>query len=93
MKKDKKWKVEYDKEHTKIYIKTCIELCWQMAIQSPPVHILFEPTTRKAQKFDKNKYQPYISSGDAVEYFVWPPLYLHEGGPMLCKGVAQGKRE
>jgi hypothetical protein len=26
-----------------------------------------------------------------VDYIVWPPLYLHENGPLLCKGVAQGK--
>lgn len=25
-----------------------------------------------------------------MKYVVWPPLFLYTGGPILCKGVAQG---
>jgi hypothetical protein len=41
--------------------------------------------------FDTSVFKAYTKSGKFVDYIVWPPLYLHENGPLLCKGVAQGK--
>ncbi|KAH3737729.1 uncharacterized protein LOC127850673 [Dreissena polymorpha] len=40
--------------------------------------------------FDKDKFKEYTSRGPFVEYFVWPIMYLHQDGPMLGKGIAQG---
>ena len=62
-----------------------------MAVQSPPVHIHFEDKNKKKIKFDNEKYKAYTKSGAEVDYVVWPPLYLHEGGSLLSKGIAQAK--
>ncbi|XP_053392088.1 uncharacterized protein LOC128554801 [Mercenaria mercenaria] len=73
------------------YIDKCITLCWLMAIQDPPVYIDVE-TQRHDAKLDTERYKHYTQSGTAVDYIVWPVLYLHEGGHILCKGIAQGKK-
>ena len=73
------------------YITKCAQLCWYMAIQEPPVVIGFQETTEDGH-FDKDVYKPYTKVGKKLDFFVWPPLYLHKNdGPMLCKGTAQGK--
>jgi hypothetical protein len=43
----------------------------------------------KANKwlFSCNMNSLYL--GDKVKYVVWPALFLHEGGPLLYKGVVQ----
>lgn len=73
----------------KPYIRKCIFLCWMMVVQSPPLcfHIM---EVKKDAKFDKNLYKEYTVSGDLVKFVVWPALLLHEKGPLLTKGVAQG---
>ncbi|XP_053389424.1 LOW QUALITY PROTEIN: golgin subfamily A member 4-like [Mercenaria mercenaria] len=70
------------------YTSECLEICWFMVIQDPPV--AFAPLLRKGSGFNTDLYKPYTSSGTLVDYVVWPPLLLHEGGPILAKGVAQG---
>lgn len=42
------------------------------------------------EEFDKSLYKDYTKRGKHLSYVVWPVLFLHEGGPLLCKGVAQG---
>ena len=91
MKNEEKWREEYSKKCLKQYISLCIQLNWQMAIQSPPIHILFEPVSKKSLKFDKDKYHTYTKAGNDIDYVVWPPVLLYEGGELLSKGVAQGK--
>ncbi|KAL3878226.1 hypothetical protein ACJMK2_030593 [Sinanodonta woodiana] len=71
----------------RIYTKECFLLCWYMSIQDPPVVLVEVPT--KGSRFDTNIYKHYINSGDTVDYVVWPALFLHKGGPLLTKGVAQ----
>ncbi|XP_060582851.1 repetitive organellar protein-like [Ruditapes philippinarum] len=66
----------------------CLELCWFMMVNDPPV--AFAPLLAKGTQFNSDLYKPYTSSGTHVEYVVWPALLLHEGGPILAKGVAQG---
>lgn len=61
-----------------------------MCIQDPPVVIDLE--IRQDQPFC-NLYKAYTKSGPTVEYVVWPALFLHQGGNLLCKGVAQGREE
>ena len=69
------------------YVKKCLELCWLMAVQDPPVAL--GPEMASMEPFDTNLYRHYTTTGDFVDYIVWPPLCLHEGGPILCKGVSQ----
>ncbi|KAH3806475.1 hypothetical protein DPMN_134795 [Dreissena polymorpha] len=42
--------------------------------------------------FDRGLYRDYTTKGPRVEFFVWPVLYLHVGGPLLAKGIAQGTK-
>ncbi|KAH3831012.1 hypothetical protein DPMN_104271 [Dreissena polymorpha] len=36
---------------------------------------------------------PYTASGTELDYVVWPAMLLHEGGPILFKGIAQFKEK
>lgn len=79
-----------DGEHISSYRRQCIRVCWFMAVQDPPVFIdVKENVTGK--KFDTDKYKYYTKTGKAFDYLVWPVLYLHKDGPVIGKGVAQGK--
>ncbi|XP_053389590.1 protein starmaker-like [Mercenaria mercenaria] len=73
------------------YIKKCVNICWSMHRNEPPVFVEFPDNTEDI-KFDTNKFKPYTKSGTYIDYIVWPAVYLHEGGPLLCKGVAQGRK-
>ncbi|XP_060566226.1 uncharacterized protein LOC132725156 isoform X2 [Ruditapes philippinarum] len=84
-----KYKQWVSKEHLEIYTLKCIELCWLMHLQTPPVYLDYAVTINST--FDTNKYKPYTKSGLTIDYQVWPVLLLHKDGPLLCKGVAQGK--
>ncbi|XP_060567421.1 uncharacterized protein LOC132726169 [Ruditapes philippinarum] len=78
---------KYDsKEEVQAYKRKCVELCWLMVVQNPPLIL----STTAQQQFDTNLYKDYTKRGKYVDYVVWPALLLHEGGPLLSKGVAQG---
>ncbi|XP_060582838.1 interaptin-like [Ruditapes philippinarum] len=66
----------------------CLELCWFMMVNNPPV--AFAPVLAKGSDFNSDLYKPYSYGGTHIDYVVWPALLLHEGGPILGKGVAQG---
>ncbi|XP_052794167.1 rho-associated protein kinase 1-like [Mya arenaria] len=70
------------------YVKECVELCWLMSIQDPPVVVA--PELQHGGNFDTDFYKAYTKSGPLIDYVVWPALCLHEKGPLLCKGIAQG---
>ena len=72
------------------YITKCAHLCWYMAIQEPPVVIIFQKTAADEQ-FDKDVYKAYTQVGKKLDFVVWPAVYLHKDGPMICRGTAQGK--
>ncbi|XP_060083027.1 uncharacterized protein LOC132562299 [Ylistrum balloti] len=74
-------------ERIPVYVKKCIEVCWYMCMHDPPVAIGKDVT--EGEKFDTNIYKPYTNSGTVVSYNVWPPLLLHENGPLLAKGIVQ----
>ncbi|KAL3879315.1 hypothetical protein ACJMK2_031616 [Sinanodonta woodiana] len=76
-------------DSTKKYIDACVELCWLMVIQDPPVVI--ETPASKDSAFDTNTYRAYTTTGSKIDFVVWPALRLHQGGALLTKGVAQGK--
>lgn len=71
----------------KTFIKKTLSLCWLMTIQDPPVILNAE----LSGKFNTDLFRHYTKSGSNVDYVVWPVVFLHEGGPIICKGVAQGK--
>ncbi|XP_053388370.1 uncharacterized protein LOC128551507 [Mercenaria mercenaria] len=72
------------------YIAKCVSICWAMCRLEPPVFIGF-PEVQGDMFLDTNVYKPYTKTGQFVDYIVWPVLYLHENGPVLSKGVAQGR--
>jgi hypothetical protein len=77
-------------EDLKPFILKCVYLCWMMTVQSPRMVLHAHPTERSDVPFDKGLYKEYITSGPVVKYVVWPALLLQEGGPLVCKGVAEG---
>ena len=48
-------------------------------------------TSYPGDAFDTRLYNQYTLNGPYVDYIVWPALLLYEHGPVICKGVAQGK--
>lgn len=73
------------------FTEECFETCWLMCVQDPPVVIDFNDSEGKP--FNTAHYKAYTKSGSVIEYVVWPALFLHQGGSLLCKGVAQGTKE
>ena len=59
-----------------------------MRVQDPPMTL--EWTVPSDSKFNTDVYRGYTKNGEQVEYVVWPAIYLHEDGPVVMKGVAQG---
>ena len=74
----------------KTYITRCVELCWLMRIQDPPVVLSWNIPDDK--KFTTDTYKHYLSTGQEMAFVVWPCMYLHEGGPLVAKGVAEGRK-
>ncbi|XP_052794651.1 uncharacterized protein LOC128227820 [Mya arenaria] len=71
------------------FIDECITICWLMSVQDPPVVLGKDPPPNSL--FDTNFFKHYTMTGTEIDYVVWPSLYLHEGGPLLGKGVVQAK--
>lgn len=74
----------------KEYIEKCVELCWMMRIQDPPIYM--EADYRPNSAFDSNKMRSYTKAGKLVHFVVWPTFFLHKDGPLLAKGVVQGSK-
>uniref|UniRef100_K1PU25 Mitochondria-eating protein C-terminal domain-containing protein n=1 Tax=Magallana gigas TaxID=29159 RepID=K1PU25_MAGGI len=74
----------------KEYIEKCVELCWMMRIQDPPIYMEADYQTNSA--FDSNKMRSYTKAGKFVHFVVWPTFFLHKDGPLLAKGVVQGSK-
>ena len=71
------------------YVETCVQCCWLMAIQEPPVHMEWG-FKKGISDFNKDVLKSYTKTGNTVAFMVWPALFLHRDGPLLCKGIAQG---
>lgn len=52
-----------------------------------------QTTERGRLSFDKDLYKEYTCRGEYIDFIVWPTLFLHKGGPLLSKGVAQGTKK
>ncbi|XP_053400501.1 uncharacterized protein LOC123558290 [Mercenaria mercenaria] len=68
------------------YISRCVEIGWLCAVQNPPLVLESQPPS----KFNTSMFKDYTKSGKYVDYVVWPAMFLHEGGALLAKGIAQG---
>lgn len=75
----------------KPFIELCLFVGWMMVIQSPPM-CLYEAQVQPETRFDKNMFKEYTTTGPLIDYIVWPAMLLYENGPVVIKGVAQGKK-
>ncbi|KAK3602320.1 hypothetical protein CHS0354_007113 [Potamilus streckersoni] len=81
-------KSHFQDEKMKIYVEKCIQLCWFMRIQFPPIYLEFN--IKPETDFDANLHTRYISSGNKISFPVWPIMFLHErNGVVLKKGVVE----
>jgi hypothetical protein len=60
-----------------------------MVVQSPPMTL---EDLKPNEEFRKEIYKSYTKSGSYIDYVVWPALLLNQDGPVVGKGVAQGKK-
>ncbi|XP_053399061.1 uncharacterized protein LOC123556867 isoform X2 [Mercenaria mercenaria] len=70
------------------FVKESFELLWLMVIQDPPV--VFCPIAEKGDVLDLDIYKSYKTTGRYSTFTVFPALLLHEDGPVLAMGVAEG---
>lgn len=73
------------------YIEKCVELCWFIQTQTPPVHIDFTDLNNIDIAIDKTKYDIISGKGKTIDCVVWPPLYKTKGGCLLAKGHVLAK--
>lgn len=64
-----------------------------IACQEPVSEGAKEHVHVKKRPFNRDVYKEYTKSGRYLDYVVWPVMFLHEGGPILMKGVAQGTND
>ncbi|XP_033743208.1 uncharacterized protein LOC117329388 isoform X2 [Pecten maximus] len=69
------------------FARICANLCWFMRVQNPPMVI--DITLKEGDEINFDFYKNYTQKGKRVGYFVWPALFLHKDGPLLCKGIVQ----
>lgn len=78
-------------EPLKPFIRQCLFLSWMMVVLEPPVCFLEEVNADKHAILDTNMYRRYKSGGKYLCKIIWPAMFLHKDGPLLCKGIAEGK--
>lgn len=71
------------------FITECLQLCFYMCTQDPPVVLDF--SCKSGDAFNKDKFTPFTKSGSVVDYMVWPVMYLSDNGAIMSKGIVQGK--
>ncbi|XP_052076012.1 uncharacterized protein LOC127714094 isoform X2 [Mytilus californianus] len=69
------------------YVTDCIKYVWMIQIQDPQVYIEWDFPS--GAKIEWDLFRSYTKSGDYIDYIVWPVIYEHKGGHLLCKGVVQ----
>lgn len=83
---DRNWKKDI-MESVEQFLKKCIRISWLMVYKYPPFYL--KPSEKRGSKINNDLYRPYTRDGEKVDYCVWPALFLHENGPLLCKGIVQ----
>ena len=71
-----------------LYLRQCLKLCYLMQTQFPPMVMDF--SARPGDPLTPDRYSSYLTRGPKIAYLVWPPIYLHKGGPCIGKGYAEG---
>ncbi|XP_063438679.1 uncharacterized protein LOC134719619 [Mytilus trossulus] len=71
------------------FIEKSIECCWLMCVTEPPMFLKFE--WNKSEQIDLDQLDIEGGDGRNVDSMRWPPLYLHENGPLMNKGVVNAK--
>ena len=75
---------------TMAYIEKCVEICWFLVLQTPPLYIGFTNLSAPNNDIDKGKYE-VVGKGSKVDYVTWPPLQAWKDGDILLKGFVQAK--
>ncbi|KAL3878874.1 hypothetical protein ACJMK2_031202 [Sinanodonta woodiana] len=70
------------------YALNCVDIVWFMCVQDPPISMSW---VHEGDIFDTSKYRAYTKNGTIVDFCVWPLVLLADSGPILTKGIAQGK--
>lgn len=67
------------------YLTRCVDTCWYMCIQDPPLNIKIP---EKGDTVDTKQFNLYKSEGYIVDVCVWPALLLGGGDStdIVCKG-------
>ncbi|XP_069129201.1 myosin-4-like [Argopecten irradians] len=73
-----------------LYTRKCVEVCWLMSTQNPPLSLYKD--VKAQDTFQVDLFQFYTCGGTAVDYLVWPALLCEENGNLLRKGVCQGMK-
>lgn len=73
-----------------LYTRRCVEVCWLMSTQNPPLSLYKD--VKAQDTFQEDLFQFYTCGGTAVDYLVWPALLCEENGNLLRKGVCQGMK-
>ncbi|XP_071177658.1 protein hook homolog [Mytilus edulis] len=73
------------------FVTKCSMLCLFMVLQDPPVVLDF--SCKPGDPFNMDLFSPFTSSGDVIDYLVWPVMFLSENGALMSKGIAQGKKK
>jgi hypothetical protein len=60
-----------------------------MVIKEPPMVLVHDQM--EGQPIDHSLFSVYTKRGSVVEFVIWPALILNKNGPILSKGVVQGK--
>ncbi|XP_052792388.1 uncharacterized protein LOC128226517 isoform X2 [Mya arenaria] len=81
-------------DSVKSYIAKCVKLSLLMNATDPPLVMKCESDTEKRTAgrdlYNKDMFKEYTTRGKYFDFCTWPVLFLHENGPILSKGVAQG---
>jgi hypothetical protein len=78
-------------ESADVFLTKCSKLCLFMCVKDPPVVLDFN--FKKGDPLNKDKLSAFTKAGDSVDYLVWQVMYLNENGPVMGKGVAQGRKK
>ncbi|MCK5894032.1 MAG: hypothetical protein KAG53_06380 [Endozoicomonadaceae bacterium] len=78
---------EYESDALRKFLEKVVEIMVYGKLQDVPMVFCF---AKEDEIYDRNHFRVYTHKGLAiVDYAVWPVVYLHEGGPVLFKGVVQ----
>ncbi|XP_052280376.1 uncharacterized protein LOC127878028 isoform X1 [Dreissena polymorpha] len=70
------------------FVSKAIQLLWMMKGHLPPVVLKW---CQPDEPFDKVYFSFYTSTGEKVSQCIWPAVLLHKDGPLIARGIAQGK--